>query len=694
MTEENSSFFGQLQEAYQARGFEVLEPYKDSTSWSSLGVSDRELLGQLFVLRGEELFNLNDPKAADLLEKAMRISPNSCKILDLVVKVYLTQGINNVKYLSAALRALEQSLSLYPFNFNLGHTYVQVLLGKAMLVEDESYLIRANHVCKELANSVSNEENPVQARFFWDWGKILFLLGKNSGEALDFFNARENFRVARKLGLEDADFFKDDGDIHFELAQLLGNASFHFEAIECYQHSLQRSHESVEAWYALGLCYMLLFENTDESDYFSLAQRSFSNAAKMDPGHLMIWFKWGQLELEHAKQNENVSLLQSSAERFAIADSLEMNNPNILYCWGEALMIVGALTEQVVLLKAAEEKFALSASLQPENDLVWHLYGCCLNELGRYFNHESWFHEAISKFLQGLAINKNSVLLWHGLAYSHFAIGELKEDVSWIEKSCNFCAKAMENGAVSQPQCWNDWGVALMKLGELTHDKLYAIAAIEKFENAVKLQKSWSEKQECDAELLYNYGCAYDFLGDFSEEPIYYEKAIIALQKVLQSEPNHPHVKYNLALALSHLGELIGDAECLERAIDFFEEVIGRDFEDEMAWNECGLTHMNLAQLVHDAALPYKSRKCFEEAEAKFLKAAHLGCSQAYYNLACYHSLMGNSYAGMFYLEKADLYNALPSVTEMMQDDWLVTLRQIPAFHAFISTCKKKNVKK
>ncbi len=454
----------------------------------------------------------------------------------------------------------------------------KVLLGKGVLVEDESYFIRANHVCKQLTHDVLNEEKSVQARFFWDWGKILFHLGKNSGEAVEFYHARENFRIAKSLGLEDPEFFKDDGDVHFELGQLLGNGHLHFEAIECYQNSLQRSHDSAEAWYALGLCYTLILDEKFDPDFFAMAEVSFANAAKIDPNHLMLWFKWGQLELEHAKQHDNVEVLQSAIEKFAKANSLETNNAHILYFWGEALMMAGTLTDQVGLLKAAKDNFAASVALQSENDLVWHLYGCCLNELGRYFNHESWYHEAISKFLQGLAINKNSVLLWHGLAYSHFALGELKGDVSLIEKACNFCAKAMDNGAVSQPQCWNDWGVALMKIGEITHDKLYAVAAIEKFESAIRLQRSWSTDQECDTELLYNYGCALDFLGDFSDDPIYYEKAIVALQKVLQCEPDHPHVRYNLALTLSHLGELIADVECLEKAVELFEEVIATRF--------------------------------------------------------------------------------------------------------------------
>lgn len=689
MTQE---FFDKVQETFQCKGVEVLDRFKDSASWSILGCAEREILGRLFVLRGEELFNLNDPKAAELIEKALKIAPNSYKVLDLAVKAYIAQGLNNVRCLSAALRAIEQGLSLHQSSFQLSHAYVQVLLSKGMLVDDESYFVRANQVCKDLVHEVFSEEDQIQARFFWNWGKILFFIGKSSGEAVDFYEARENFNMARSLGLEEPDFFKDNGDIHFELAELLGRESLYLSAIDCYQKSLKLSHDSWEAWYSLGLCYMLLHENDNDPKYFFLANASFANAAKVESNHLMLWYKWGQLQLEYAKQHEDVDILFSSIEKFDKANSIENNHAHILCCWGESLMLAGTLSEKITLLKEAEKKFAASVALQSENDFIWHLYGCCFNELGRYFNHESWYHEAIAKFLQGLAINKNSALLWHGLAYSHFAIGELKSDISLIEKACSFCAKAMENGALSQPQCWNDWGVALMKIGELTHDKFYAIAALEKFENAINLQNSWGTHQECDPELLYNYGCALDFLGDFSDDPVYYEKAITALQKVLHSEPKHPHARYNLALALSHLGELIGDAECLEKAIDHFEIVIAQDFEDEMAWNECGLTHMNLAQLIHDAALPYKSQNCFEQAEAKFQKAISLGCSQAYYNLACFHSLMNNDHAGMFFLEKADLYHSLPSLNEIMHDDWLAALRQTPAFHAFINNCKHKNV--
>ncbi|MGZ3634094.1 MAG: tetratricopeptide repeat protein, partial [Parachlamydiaceae bacterium] len=403
------------------------------------------------------------------------------------------------------------------------------------------------------------------------------------------------------------------------------------------------------------------------------------------------WLKWGQLLLEYGKHYESLEMIESSIRKFEMANSLEARNPMVLCFWAEALVIYGTQTDSIDSFKRAEELFAVSVAICPESDLSWHLYGCCYNELGRYFGTTYYYKQAIEKFQLGLGVNKNSPLLWHGIAFSYFAIGELTGDIALIEKSCQYCVKAMECGAFSQPQCWNDWGVALMKLGEMTQDKSYGLAALEKFENALNIQSSWGSTEESDPELLYNFGCALDFIGDFSDDPSYYEKAIQTLQKVLQLQPDHPHATYNLALALAHLGEFISDVECLERAIQYFEEIIQKDPEDEMAWNECGLTYMNLAQMVYDAAIPHKSQCHYDRAESMFRKAVALGYAHAYYNLACHASLMGNCHLGMFYLEKAAAYGGLPPLKEIMQDDWLALLRQTPDFQAFISAYKSKD---
>lgn len=689
MMNEPSSVLEKLQQMLNTGSYTALEPFTDPVSWQTLVLSEKELLAKLFIRRAEELLNAGNPSGVNLLERALKLCNDNFNILVSVGKVYAAQG-HNVGCLSAALRAFKSALELDPSAFEVSQAYIQVLLTKGKLVDEVGYFSEARNECELIVETASLQDKDVQARFFWDWGKSLFCIGQNYGEAIDFYKACEKYQEVASRDLNDPEFFKDYGDVYLELARLLGRENFCLEAIEWYQKSIKLSHESVDAWYSLGVCYMMLFENFNDKEHLFKASQSFSNAAKLDPNHSSVWLKWGLLQLDYGKQNEDVDFLEKSIEKFIRADAIEAKHPAILCSWGEALMLKGTLEEEVSDLKAAEKKFADSIAMQPENDFIWQLYGCCYNEMGRYFSNESYFHEAINKFQQGLAINKNSAFLWHGLAYSHFAIGELKSDLSFIEKSCQYCAKAMEHGSLSQAQFWNDWGVALMKMAELSHEKSYAEAAIEKFENAMHLQSSVNE-EECDSELIYNYGCALDFLGDFSDDIHYYEKAIQALQKVLQQDPHHPHARYNLALAISHLGELAADVESLERAIEQFEIVIKHDPEDEMAWNECGLTFISLAQLIHDATLPYKSENYYELAEAKLQQAVSLGCVQAYYNLACFYSLNENMHVAMFYMEKAEVYNGLPSLEEIMNDDWLEALRQTPAFHSFISSYKRKD---
>lgn len=691
MSEEPSSLTEKLQQMLDSGCYVALEPFKDPASWHSLVLPEKELLAKLFVRKAEELFDTGNSGGGHLLERALKIAGYDFKILVSAGKVYATQG-HNVGCLSAALRAFKAALDINSSAFEVSQAYAQVLLCKGKLVGEVSYFSDARSEYEQMAEKALLQDEAAQAQFFWEWGKSLFCIGQNYGEAIDFYKACEKYQEAAAKGLNDPEFLKDYGDVTLELARLLGRENLCLEAIEWYQKSLKLSHESADVWYSLGVCYMMLFENFNDTQHLITASQSFSNAAKLDPNHSSVWLKWGLLQLDYGKQSEDVDYLEKSIEKFIRADAIEAKHPVILCSWAEALMLKGTLEDQVSDLKAAEKKFAESVALQPENDAIWQLYGCCYNELGRYFNNESYFQEAINKFQQGLAINKNSALLWHGLAYSYFAIGELKSDLPSIEKACQYCAKAMENGALAQPQFWNDWGVALMKMAEISHDKSYAEAAIEKFENAMHLQSSVNGLEECDIELLYNYGCALDFLGDFSDDIHYYEKSIQALQKVVQRDPSHPHARYNLALTISHLGELASDIECLERAVELFEVVIKHDPEDEMAWNECGLTLISLAQLIHDVALPYKSQKYFDHAEIKLQQAVSLGCVQAYYNLACFYSLNGDTHVAMFYIEKADTYTALPSLDEMMHDDWLDTLRQTPAFHSFISSYKHKDV--
>src|SRR5262249_22157704 len=156
----------------------------------------------------------------------------------------------------------------------------------------------------------------------------------------------------------------------------------------------------------------------------------------------------------------------------------------------------GTAQEDYVLLRQAEEKIVRSIELCPENSETWALHGNCLCELGRYFHDVQFYIKAIEKFQYGLSINRTDPMLWYGMAYAHFAIGDLNGDHQMLEKSTRCCARVIEFGGQGFPQFWVDWGVALMKYGEATNDKGYVEAALDKFVQAI----SQTDEESVDPE--------------------------------------------------------------------------------------------------------------------------------------------------------------------------------------------------
>lgn len=668
-----------LQNILSSQAFEALEAFKDPISWSPMQKTERELLGQLFVQKGEILLKNGDSHAVDFFNKAAQVASESPKIFYLLGKAYASQE-HSVNSLGAALRYFDHSVTLAPTSFEVWNAFGETLLQKGALMNEPEYFLEAQQKFSKAHSHISKLTSPSQANFFWHWGKSFYCSGKLSGEAVDFHGALDKYASADNKGMDCAEFWQDYGDVYFELARLLNRGDLHLKAAECYQRAISLNHDLFEVWRSLGLCYFKLFEQSLENEDYAFAGMSFENGTKLNPHDTQVWLHWARLQFAQARLTGELALLESSLSKFEKADNLYPQQPTTLCYWGEALLYCGALADRIDWLKAAEGKFLRTLELQPENDEAWHLLGSCLNELGRYFSDAQYYRRAIDKFQHGLSINKLSPSLWYGMAASHFSLGDISGDAKMVEKASRFYEKAMENKKTTDPQHWNGWGIVLLKLAEITQEKRNIEDAIGKFEQAILLYSSLNGDEDLDPDLLYNYGCALDFLGDFYEEPIYYEKAIQALSKALQIDPDYVAARYNLALAFSHLGEQAGDIDCFQQSIEQFQFLIAHDREDAMVWSEYGLALLNLAFLVDEPALPHKSLALFEEAEEKLQTAIALGCLQSYYYLACLHSLKENVADAMFYLQKGETNNALPSFEEMARDEWLDNLRDTAAF--------------
>lgn len=653
--------------------------------------SEKELLARLFIQHGQDLLPHNEVKAKELFNMAIKIAGENSHLFFLLGKAYLSVEPTET-LVAAALELLNHALKLSPKDFEVWIAIAETLVLQGSITADCDSYLQAKWFCEKASTLLPEQQPSAQAAFYFLWGKILFLVGRDSEEAADFMAAKEKFHKAEALGCTDSSFFAEWGDLYSDIALLITREEYYYEAIRCYRRSLQEGNDTADCWFSLGLCYYYLYIPEDSADlknrdeYFDSAVLCFDNSFKAGSTHNLLWCKWGHLLYEKGKREGLTDLLEECIEKFERASREDPSNFTILFYWAGAEMLLGTVLERIDLLRDAERRFLMCLELQAEKEEVWCLLGNCSYEIGRYFGSTAHYHEAINRFQAGLAINKSSFALWHGMGLVQSSIGETTNDLSMLQKASQCYENSIECGGGLVLQCWNDWGINLMKVAEITHDQDVIEAAIEKFECAIELERSWDPDSESDAELMYNYGCALDSLGEFSGEASCYEKAIQLLTKVVQADPSHLHARYNLAVALAHLGELVIDVECFTRAIDQFEQLIQLDPEDEMAWMEYGAALLTLAMLVHDPIVPQKSEHYFQEAEAKLMHAISLGYVQAYYPLACLYALQNHYDIAMFYMHKAKSCNVLPTVEDMMHDEWLDTLRATEEFQEFIGS--------
>jgi len=290
-----------------------------------------------------------------------------------------------------------------------------------------------------------------------------------------------------------------------------------------------------------------------------------------------------------------------------------------------------------------------------------------------------------------LSLNPRSPLLWYSKALAHFAVGELKEDIESLEQASRCCSKALECSTHPIAQFWNDWGITLMKLSELTHDQSTLESALDKFERAFNSKEIGEILLNPDLILLYHYGCALDFLGDFTSSARDYERAVQVLSHVVRQDPTYAHARYNLAIALSHLGEASSDVESFHKSLEHFHVILNRDSEDGIAWNECGLALLNLAQLSEGDYDPEKTKFYYDQAEEKFVYSLSMGESIAAYHLACLYSLTRNFAASMHFIEKAQSANVLPPIDDLLHDEWLEGVRSTDDFRSFITLLSQRH---
>lgn len=674
-----------LQEIFETEAFERLKAFKKEDKWEKLSLDDRELLGTLFVMQGEKLLrNGEQKKVKDNFSLACRIAPNN-------PRVYYRQALafagseENTAMMRQACQALHSATKLNPGFFDAWFAWGVVLVKLGVFFQELSYLELAQDKFLQAESLLSATTSRRLGEFYHHYGNLYYQIGKISGEANDFSLACQKYRNAIEASGETVKFCCDIGAALCDLAYLINKSDLLFEGLEYYWKAVQKDPECSEGWVQLSYHLEKLFRSTSQESFFQMAIECFENAERLNVSGATLWLRWGHLLTFYGKSRKNIEAVDEACLKFEAADRIEPNHPKILSAWAEAKILIGTCDDSLEMLKEAEKMILSSIEMQPEVSSLWGLYGRCLAEIGRYFDDASYYQKSIEKYQFALSLNRGNHLLWHGLAQAQFSLGELKEDYRLVERACRLCVRVIEMGGKPYPQYWNDWGVVLLRLSQVTGKKEYLEAAIDKFERAIQLSKKNPDGEGADPEWLLSLGTALDIHGDMTDSQESHEKAVAILSNLDEQVPNYPNAQYALGLAKSHLAECAADVELFEQACLHFEEAAESEPDSDILLNEWGVAKIHWAELVKDPACEELYRSLLNQADRHLRQAIAAGSHVAVYNMAALQAIRGNYDVAIDCLERAHQLGSLPSLEDVLNDPWLESLFGRKEFTSFVN---------
>ena len=572
-----------FQEISDTKTYDRLDDFTDTQTLSQLDDDERNMLALTLLQRGQAQVVDGDDKAAESFTLAEDITTNKADILSRTGSIYLTSSTSDeISALMHAKNKFSESVKYDADIFDTWYYWGDTLVRLGLAYNSVNHFEDAHDKYLFAAQRLAPDDDKYGV-LLWHWAMCWYHIGLQSGEAIDFHLSLEKFVEAEQLGCHDASFHNDYGKTLFEIGLLIGDDDSLDKAIEEFTKAVDIRDDFLEAMLSCAKVYCYLYNK--RGIYFLEAQNSLAQASTLSDD-IDISLQWGLLLLRAGQYHHDPGCLHGAVKKFENAYNLNNENPTIIGLWSETLISLGELTEQFDLLRDTEEKIIAALELFHENADLWARYGVCLNALGRYFQESEYYEEALDRFKYALTLDPSNVIAHRGLAYSSSLLGDYHQDIIFLESSVEiYGAPALSN--IRDAVFLNEWGTAYMKLAITSNEEYHVEAAVNKFREALDWQRN---NDSVDADMLYNYGCALDFFGDFDDDSGIYKEAVEVLTQALDIDPEFSDARYNLALAWVHLGEITSEVECFYRAIEYFQKIVDNDKEDDLAWDEWGVT--------------------------------------------------------------------------------------------------------
>lgn len=650
--------------------------FKDDSKWEALADDDLTLLANLFLKKGSLDYNKHPEETFEAFHTALKITRYSP---DTYLKIAKAWG--HLSVWDQAQASINEGLKKDPF-------FVEGWIEKATLLLHQGSQERKEDLLMEAADLFQKSEqilSPLPAETYYRWGKAYLLLARLSQEPCDFTAAIDKFKQSEQLGFFDKNLYFDHSLALADISSYLGRIEFIHESLMYLLKAVEVDPHFYEGWLHLGGTYKFLYEQGENDEYYERAESAFITTARINSNTKFLWLTWGQMLLTEGKIKRNGDIINQALEKFERADALFPGDRDIECFMADSLMILGLMEDRYELIKEAKTMIEEVLETKPEDPTILFLYATCLLHIGKYFADEKLIRQSFVHYEKACNLNPEDPAVWQSLGIAHYTLGEMTADAILLEKSVQLFENAASLAKGPMSEILNNWGISLMKLSEVTQDLQLITIAADKFEQAIAFHQNSKRASQLDPEWFYNYGCALDYLGDYYQDPSYYEKAVTILSHILSQYPQYTQARYNLALALTHLGDATGETELIENALHHYEELYKEDPEDEIVLADYGLALMTLGDIYFQSHAFSQGKSYYGEAETKLLQAGSLGAKGAFYWLACLYSLNSNYPECIHFLEKADEHDALPSLEEIENEVWLDGVRSTSSYKAFIS---------
>lgn len=653
-----------------------------SSQWEHFHFEQKEHLASTIFEEAKHLILQGHDFAFNAFDLVRRIAPQSANLHFKQGVFLFDYGIHksNDQYLYLAQKHIEQALNLKNESIDAWAIWGDICVHLGLINKDIESFHKGDEKYQK-AYDLSKDDPKFLRKFLWDWALCWYYIGKHSGEAVDIKKSIELFERAAAHDSQRENFWHDFGNAYVAMGLLISDERFLQKALRCFQKALEIKPSYYRCWLSCANTFHKIYQMTYKDEDFTQAYSAYSKAADIQQDHVELWMNWGQLFLQMGIVKEESKHLQMAITKFEKAIELDAECYLAHAAISEAYSTLGHLNGDLEQLKIGEQKIKNAFQLTNEEAHLYYCKGYSSYMLGQYFDDTSYYLMAIQSYKCALELKPNHFHAHFGLGRCKLALGKTHQDEEYYLAAHKYFRAASEHSQ-SYPDLWNQWGVVHLSLSELLDDPENIRQAVEKFERAL----AFYQGQKPPATLLFNYGCALDFLGNYSDDLSDYSKAAEILELLLENYSGYECVYYNLALVYSHLAELYSDTDYYCKALENFHRASQEDNEDSLIWLNWAVTLMQYALLIKEPLQQEFYSTLLTDSEKKLRQALALGEQEAYFHLACLYSMKSSPMEALHFLQLSQAKGSMPDSEELMFEPRLEALRSYEPFHSFIQS--------